>query len=273
MQGDKGFAKVSIRSKVNQITQQMNNNSNIALALRILLAGTLFLFITSCSDKSGSPEPEQPEITEEQQTAISYFKEIALGLEHGNAPTVTRKWTTEMKIFVGGDPSQGLEQELDTIINDLNQLSQESDFSISTIVDSSNSNAYLFFGSNEVFAKRVPEAAENVGQNYGLFYFWWNGNNELNRMAAYVDMYRTENLTVRKHLLREELTQSLGLAKDSQRFSDSIFNSSYAVQVTKFSEVDKQVIQLLYHPEMETGLNESQVDSKLNEIINDVVPE
>lgn len=250
----------------------MKKNFKIVSVLSILFVGAFFLF-TSCSDKSSSSEPEEPELTEEQQTAISYFKEIALGLEHGDAPTVTRKWAKEMKIFVGGNPSQALEQELDTIINDLNQLFQKGDFSINIIADSSNSNAYLFFGSGKEFANRVPEAAENVEQNYGLFYFWWNGNNELYRMAAYVDMHRTESETARKHLLREELTQSLGLAKDSQRFSDSIFNSSYDVQVTTFSNIDEQVIQLLYHPDMETGLNESEVENKLSEIIDDVVPD
>lgn len=245
------------------------NKGEIASVNTILFLVSLFLF-TSCSDKSNSSTDE---LTDEQQTAIFYFKEIALGLEFGDAPRVTRKWTNDMKIFVGGNPSQELNQEFESILNDLNQLFQQSNFSISTVSDSSSSNAYLFFGSHTEFAERVPAAENNVEQNYGLFYIWWNGNNELYRMATYVDMYRTESETVRKHLLREELTQSLGLARDSDRFSDSIYNSSYDVKVTQYSKVDKQIIQLLYHPEIETGLNESEVDNKLKEIINDVVPD
>ncbi len=247
----------------------MNNKGKFASALTTLFLVLLFLFV-SCSEKTDSSTDD---LTEDQQTAISYFKEIALGLEFGDAPKVTRKWTNDMKIFVGGNPSQELSQELDTIISDLNQLSQQSNVSISTVADSSSSNAYVFFGSHTDFAEQVPAAENNVDENYGLFYIWWNGNNELNRMATYVDMHRTESETARKHLLREELTQSLGLARDSDRFSDSIYNSSYSVQVTSFSKVDEQVIQLLYHPEIETGLNENEVENKLNEIVGDVVPD
>lgn len=90
-------------------------------------------------------------------------------------------------------------------------------------------------------------------------------------MAGYVDIYRTDGVTARKHLLREELTQSL-VAKDSRRFINSIFQSSYETKVTEFAEIDTQLIRLLYHPEMEAGLNEDQVHEKLQEIIEDVVP-
>ena len=39
----------------------------------------------------------------------------------------------------------------------------------------------------------------------------------------YVDTYRT-NITQAKHLLREEFTQSLGLARDSDKYLNVFFN-------------------------------------------------
>ena len=81
----------------------------------------------------------------------------------------------------------------------------------------------------------------------------------------YVDISRA-NLTEQKHLLREELTQSLGLAIDSQEYLESIFQSSWTT-TNEYAEIDRDLIRLLYHPDMEVGLNENQVDQVLREIL------
>ena len=62
----------------------------------------------------------------------------------------------------------------------------------------------------------------------------------------YIDTQRPD-VSGQKHLLREELTQSLGLANDSYLFDDSIFQQSWT-NVTKYSQMDKDIIRLLYHP-------------------------
>jgi len=81
----------------------------------------------------------------------------------------------------------------------------------------------------------------------------------------YVDIDRA-NLTEQKHLLREELTQSLGLANDSQIYMGSIFQSIWTT-TTKYALIDKDLIRLLYHSDMSVGLNENQVDGVLREIL------
>lgn len=241
--------------------------------LYIFVAGLVFLLTTFCTEKAAEPENTDPfdELTEEQQRAVTYFTEIALGTEEGNSSKITRKWRSEMKVFVGGDPNQELHSELQSIIDELNQLVSES-ISITTVSDSTNSNAYVFFGSGEEFANRVSSAEGLVDDNYGLFWFWWSNNNYLVRMASYVDIFRTANITERKHLLREEFTQSLGLAQDSPRFMESIFQISYDGKVTEYAEVDKHIIQLLYHPEMEVGMNSEQARNKAIEIVEEIVP-
>ena len=67
-------------------------------------------------------------------------------------------------------------------------------------------------------------------------------------------------------MLREELTQSLGLAKDSNRYPDSIFQASWTA-TTEYSDIDKDVVRLLYHPAMQTGLERSKCVEVLREII------
>ena len=67
----------------------------------------------------------------------------------------------------------------------------------------------------------------------------------------YVDIFRAD-LPGQKHLLREELTQSLGLGNDSPQYIESIFQSAWTT-TTSYSMLDKDVIRLLYHPEMNIG--------------------
>lgn len=86
----------------------------------------------------------------------------------------------------------------------------------------------------------------------------------------YVDTNRPAQRS-QLHLLREELTQALGMAKDSDLYPNSIFNSNYSVDVTMYSDLDKAVIQMLYHPQMDVGLNEQQVDPILRDIVVDVI--
>lgn len=82
----------------------------------------------------------------------------------------------------------------------------------------------------------------------------------------YIDVSRA-NLTVQKHLLREELTQSLGLARDSQEYVESIFQSAWTT-TNEYAEIDRDLIRLLYHPQMNIGLNETQADKVLREILS-----
>jgi|TARA_B110000881_G_C18446723_1_gene448858 hypothetical protein len=81
----------------------------------------------------------------------------------------------------------------------------------------------------------------------------------------YVDIFRA-NEQAQWHLLREELTQSLGLAQDSERYLNSIFQINWTI-ISSYSQIDKDIIRLLYHPNMKVGLNENEVDLLLRSIL------
>tara|TARA_Y100000590_G_scaffold466438_1_gene641807 strand:- start:3725 stop:4423 length:699 start_codon:yes stop_codon:yes gene_type:complete len=220
----------------------------------------LTLFFSSCS----SDDDLIIELSEYDLDVISYFKEIALGFEFGSSSELTRKWCSEMKIFIGGDTNPNLLNELNKIIGEIEDLSTD-DFSIEIVSDSAKSNYYLYFGKGEDYANLFPSQSSYVNSNWGLFSIWWNSVNCLNRGHMYVDIYRADDKG-QKHLLREELTQSLGLAKDSNKYQNSIFQSSWTT-TTSFSQIDKDVIRLLYHPEMQNGLKEFEVDVLLRSIL------
>lgn len=213
-----------------------------------------------CSD----PEVKPDQLSVYRNDVTDYFAEVALGFEFGSASRVTRKWNNEIKIFIGGEKSTEMLDELDRILTELEELSTE--FSFSITADTSQSNYYIFFGSGSSFAARFPPAQQHVATNWGLFYVYFNASNEIHGAAMYVDTERATQAEARKHLLREEFTQSLGLARDSDRYPQSIFYAPWTT-VTEYSPIDRDLIRLLYHPSMPTGLDETAVRNLLKDLL------
>jgi hypothetical protein len=226
---------------------------------KIFLFGFAF-FLLSCSDN----DDRSTGLSAYDESVIEYFCEVALGLEFGGATEVTRKWQNEMRIFVGGNPTSALLTELNTIVQEVNTLSTDG-FSIKIVPDSSEMNYYIFFGSADDYSKIYPGQAGLAANNWGLFTIFWDAFDQIHSGNMYVDISRA-NDAEEKHLLREELTQSLGLAKDSKRYPDSIFQMDWT-RTNTYADIDKELIRLLYHPEMEKGMGKSDVQSLLTQIL------
>ncbi len=234
------------------------------MKIRIVLLLSLIVIISSCSKEEDIIVTPKSELTTYQSDVISYFKEIALGLEFGGASKITRKRTSTMRIFVGGTPDSEHFGELEKIKNEINSLATDG-FSIEIISDSTQSNFYIFFGSGDAYGEIFPSLNNLIDSNWGLFSIFWNNNSEITTGYMYVDIERA-NPAAQKHLLREELTQSLGLAKDSFLYQTSIFQQDWTT-TNEYVDIDKDLIRLLYHPDMSVGLNSSQVDDVLTDIL------
>lgn len=224
----------------------------------------IFLILTSCT-KEDPIETEVNDLTEYDFEVIDYFKEISLGFEFGEASKITRRWQSDMKVYIGGDPKPELVNEFEKIKNEINTL-VSTDFKIERVNDSVESNYYMFFGSKNQFDKIYPQHRDLTEDNWGLFFVSWNASQNLRSGRMYVDIERA-NVLEQKHILREELTQSLGLARDSNMYPESIFQSSWTTTIG-YSELDKDLIRLLYHPSMRSGLGDFQVEELLMEILS-----
>jgi hypothetical protein len=229
---------------------------------RIYISLLLLFLLSSCADDEVKVDDG---LDAYSKSVIAYFKEIALGFEFGGATKVTRRWETTMKIYVGGNPNAAHLAELSKIINEVNLLATTS-FEMMVVSDSSQSNYYLFCGSGDQFGAIYPGLKNLVAANFGLFNVYWNGQDAIISGFMYVDIMRA-NEQEQLHLLREELTQSLGLANDSFLYPESIFQQDFATKVTEYAKIDKDLIRLLYHPEMENGLDETKVDIVLTKIL------
>ena len=230
------------------------------MCLKISRVCIIVILISACSED----EPERNGLTAYDESVVEYFNEIALGFEFGSASEVTRKWKNDMKIFVGGTKTPIMMDELQRVIQEINALATDG-FSASVVTDSLESNFYIFLGSGGDYAKKFPSVLNLVLSNWGLFNVYFDASNIIYGGIMYVDIDRASNIE-EKHLLREELTQSLGLAKDSNRYPDSIFQANWT-STTEYSNIDKDLVRLLYHPSMQIGLDRMQSAELLREII------
>lgn len=229
------------------------------------VTGTVTVSVDGVSDSANIRVTIGDELSKFEQETVSYFSDIALGTEFGNTSEITRRWVDTMKIFVGGTTSPELISELNGIVNEINNL-VTTGFKMKVVSDTLKSNYYIYFGSGKSFADKFPAMAGFVDANFGLFTFSENQLHELVTGVMYVDIFRA-SLVEQKHLLREELTQSLGLAKDADLYPASIFQAAFSTKTTQYAAIDKELIRLLYHPQMKVGLNKDQVDSTLRAIL------
>jgi hypothetical protein len=227
-----------------------------------ILSLTSLLFI-STSFIFRTPENE-PVLSSNQKEVISYFKEVSLGFEYGNAAGLTRKWTKPMVVFVAGNPDSEHLAELDRVTTELNGLFTDG-FQIRITEKREDANFVMYFGSRERFTELYPADAKTVAHSSGLFHIFWNKSNEITRGYLFIHTVGT-SLVEQRHTIREELTQALGLGKDSPRYSDSIFQAGWTTP-TEFAAVDRELIRLLYHPQMTAGANEAEAELILTQIL------
>lgn len=169
---------------------------------------------------------------------VEYFKEIALGREYDSDETKIIKWTEDVKIYVDGHTNSILDQELFKIVSELNQIINP--INIEIVNNKNESNLYIYFGSYKDFYRIKPnENLDLLESNMGFF------RKKKNTGYLYVDVNRTD-IEEQKHLLREELTQSLGLFNDSYKYPESIFYQGWTT-TTEYAPIDRELIDMLYN--------------------------
>jgi len=169
--------------------------------------------------------------------SIQYFKEIACGRELSADGTTIQRWTTDVKIYVHGSNPMYLSDELERIVSELNEIIIP--INIEVVSDPTVANLHIYYCSHTDFAEIKNEDITLLENNLGLFRL------SNNSAYMYVDIYRANELE-QKHLLREELTQSLGLFDDSYKYPESIFYQGWTT-TTEYAPIDRELIDMLYN--------------------------
>ncbi|HEY9668533.1 MAG TPA: DUF2927 domain-containing protein, partial [Coleofasciculaceae cyanobacterium] len=180
---------------------------------------------------------------------INYFLEVAMGTEYGGSNPTLKKWDEDIKIKVVGSPTPEDLKTLQTVINEINTLTG----TVRLQIDPNNANLELYFIPEPRFASYEPNYQPI---NYGFFWNSWDKDIIYHSRILITTVGVTQK--ERSHLIREELTQSLGLMKDSDKYRESIFYQDWT-DTTSYAAIDKAVIEMLYRPEIRPGMTKAQV--------------
>ncbi|MEJ7812017.1 MAG: DUF2927 domain-containing protein [Gemmatimonadaceae bacterium] len=166
-----------------------------------------------------------------------YFLSIAYGSEYGTRADRLRVWGRDITVRMFGSPTGADTVELDRVIGELNTLAGRR--VMRRVSDAANLGVY--FVGQEGFDRHAPAYAR---QNAGYVAIRWD---KRSRIYAGTVLVRSDGLSDRRrrHVIREEVTQALGLLNDSERYPESIFYEPRS-EVTEFAPIDRAVIRLLF---------------------------
>lgn len=194
-----------------------------------------------------------PSYTPEQ---ISYFLEVAMGNEFGQSSPIVKKWQGPVRIKVHGTPTPEDWQTLQAVIQEVEGLTN----GLQLQIVQDNPNMEIYFVPESDFRRYEPNYRP---LNYGFFWTYWDNQSTIYNAKILITTVGVSQKE-RSHLIREELTQSLGLMQDSSRYQDSIFFQGWT-DPTQYAEIDKALIQMLYRPEIQPGMTRSQVMQVLSQ--------
>lgn len=225
-----------------------------------LSTGFLILFLFSFSNCAESQIRDGNHKFSKEEVH-TYFKEVALGSEFGNSEAVVKKWQEDIKIYVSGEESDFLRENLDRMMKEINELVSPS-IKLTRVNKASDANFEIFYGTANEYVKKEPKVKRLVSGNFGLFYVYSNAQKELYRGTMYIDISRVKAKDTQRHILLEELTQALGLMNDSYEYKRSIFFQKWTL-TQDYANIDRELIRLLYHPKIKPGMSPEQVDRVL----------
>ncbi|MDF2629849.1 MAG: Bacterial domain protein [Symbiobacteriaceae bacterium] len=204
---------------------------------------------------AGAAKPDTGTAPIEDENAVDdevldYLEEVALsGFEFGEAPEVAYKWTHDIDVSVSGALTQADRTVIDDVIADLNDLIAPR--RVNLVPD--GGDVTVWYGPSEEFSNRLSSYTPG-----NLGYFSIRFGRDYSIQSATILIASEIDVAARAHLLREELTQSLGFFQDSRQDPLSIFQQKWTL-TQDYSELDRAIIPLLYDARVKPGMSPKQV--------------
>ncbi len=189
------------------------------------------------------------------EQAVEYFQEIGFEEEEEFATRTStsgiKKWTQGIRLGIYGAFTPEDRAEVENIMQELSHLT-----GLSFEWDSKNPNIKIHFLDQDRFRSLVPQYKPSNPQD-GLFELKYDKQTH-EVQSATILIRRDIQGRHRLHILREELTQCMGLRKDSYTYKDSIFQQDPEFMPVQYSLLDKEVIQILYDRRVRPGMSTHQ---------------
>ena len=261
------------------------------LVERLITIGVLVLLFAACTELEELPQtPPVNEIPPQAvapqksddlncQETFDYFVEVAHKIEGLAGDRPIRKWGAreglgkEIFVYVSKLESsfeRDMFSELEHIVAEINNVTDEVNLKI--IEGDPQTNFELnalrvYLGDIAGYKKHVePSASVDAVVADGFFVYHSVGNtSEIVRGSVWVDTTTATDKERLFHVLREEVTQVLGLTNDSNRFEDSIFFQGDS-QTSRYSKADRDLLRILHHPDIKVNMTKAQTLAVLAEM-------
>jgi hypothetical protein len=194
--------------------------------------------------------------------------------EYDDNPKRVIKWKEPMLLHVIKKEESKLQMSvIKKTIAEINRLATDG-FKIILTNNLSRSNAILYLCSKEQIAELNPYFYKMFTKDIdyditGLAYTEFD-TKMYNIDKALIFINSEYSFDNQESTILEEITQSLGLAFDSKTYTNSIFYEEkfkQKVRVNKYSRLDRDIVRLLYHPKMKSGLDSIEVERVIKKIL------
>jgi hypothetical protein len=183
-----------------------------------------------------------PDLSKVDEETAYYFNQITRYSEnspYSEGPIY--KWNKNIQVYLYGNFSKNNKQQVIKVIKELNRLIYPR--KITLVKNAKRANSFMYFGSLESNNQNSLSGQKLHGKYFGHFHIL-SFHQEIQRSYIFINTADTSPKR-QKHIIREELTQSLGFINDSYDYPESIFYQEYSDN-DFFSELDQRVIRLLY---------------------------
>jgi hypothetical protein len=196
----------------------------------------------------------------EVTSPVRFFNEDESDGIFGCDSTKQIKFQEDVYIYVWGDKREFIMEELNVIVSELNNLIDPINIYITE--DSILQNIILYIGDSETYYDDNYWYQKYIDRG-GIKPFGYAnalmGLENIQKGLAFVDIdyiesksliYGWDTTSTNNQILgtlREEVTQLFGFMHDSYSYPNSIFQEFKEFPVTEYSNIDKEVIKMLYN--------------------------
>ena len=212
---------------------------------------------------------EEYEFTEYDTEMVNYFNEVALNTEYDSNPKRIIKWTEPMKLFIIKEKDLSYEVTLvKKTVEKINNLTKD-EFHIQLIDDPKKANAFIILRERERLEPLMPDLFENIETEInGIADIGFDTETfHISDARIFIDILQPKESI--ETTIVEEITQSIGLMNDSEKYSNSVFyqNKLDSIITVEYSKMDKEIIKMLYHPKMKPGLDFKNAKEVIKQIL------
>jgi predicted Zn-dependent protease len=179
---------------------------------------------------------------------LKYFNDVTLKNElNDNKKTTPCKFKEDVKIFVHGDCEKYMIDEVNSTVNDLNNIIDPIEI---YIVDNKNeANMVIYFGNYSGLIKNnknVTISKNRLSTCDGAFMNKSTKSGRIKSSLIFINLPNNQSTLDTKEAVREEITQGIGFYNDTWDYPNSCFYQGPNT-VLEYPEIDVKLIKHLYN--------------------------